>query len=341
MAAERLLRGALIAALALCAGCTETDDQLVDEIGVTRLLLVAPGLDPQAVSDAVAGNPTLQLATWKVETARLDLGGTTFDLLFGEPCTFTDTAGAAPTISGACAGGLVVGSTLEPIPMRLSIALTMQVARADPTRVRECVGSMGRTGVTCAGDSDCDAGAGETCEFDGDGIPDDDGDGTDDPCPHLVTVDCDDNCPHADNPTQADTDGNGTGDGCTGILVVFGVPVGALDSDGDGVVDSVDNCAWVPNPGQDPLDPIGVDCEQIADVRLEDSLTIELDLGPAELLTFEGLASFVTVDFDVGALSNCVWNKAPETSTCELPAGGNVPVVLCGRSTSSSAVAGC
>jgi hypothetical protein len=49
---------------------------------------------------------------------------------------------------------------------------------------------------------------------DGDPIPDDDGDSVFDPCPNLVNVNCDDNCPLDNNPQQRDRDGDGIGDVC-------------------------------------------------------------------------------------------------------------------------------
>jgi hypothetical protein len=50
-----------------------------------------------------------------------------------------------------------------------------------------------------------------------------------------------DNCWHASNPDQKDSDGDGEGDACD---------PDALDSDGDGVVNAKDNCLFYPNPDQ-------------------------------------------------------------------------------------------
>jgi len=56
--------------------------------------------------------------------------------------------------------------------------------------------------------------AASTVDFDVDGVPADDGDGTSDPCAGGQTADCDDNCPTVSNPGQEDSDFDGVGDVC-------------------------------------------------------------------------------------------------------------------------------
>lgn len=96
-------------------------------------------------------------------------------------------------------------------------------------------------------DADND-GTGDVCEVDqdGDNVPDNDGDGTVDPCTGGLLLTCDDNCVGLTNPTQSDVDADGTGDACDS------------DDDADGVVDGSDNCRLVANAGQEDADGDGI-----------------------------------------------------------------------------------
>jgi hypothetical protein len=87
--------------------------------------------------------------------------------------------------------------------------------------------------------------AGTPIDTDGDGIPDNQ-----------------DNCPLVPNPNQANADGDSAGDACDGCPVdpnkidpgVCGCGIADADLDADGVMDCVDNCPSIANPGQEDCD---------------------------------------------------------------------------------------
>lgn len=130
-------------------------------------------------------------------------------------------------------------------------------------------------GTTSCGDKvaqaweGCDDGntkAHDGCEPDCTSSPDTDGDGVHDYA---------DNCPSVSNPGQEDADGDKVGDACDPAFCGNGVTEdpeecddknktpgdgcekdckASVDTDGDGLFDSVDNCPEVANPGQEDAD---------------------------------------------------------------------------------------
>ena len=124
---------------------------------------------------------------------------------------------------------------------------------------------------TCTTDADCGPSGGcvrGRCESLGPGDTDTDGDGT----PDAV-----DNCPRTPNADQLDSNSDGVGDACSqppvvscstdaecsrGQVCVSGVcedPTSTGDDlDGDGILDTVDNCPNTPNPDQADTNGDGV-----------------------------------------------------------------------------------
>ncbi len=297
--------------LLFATACTETDKQLLDDIGVTRLFLVDPGLARQSILDPDSG---VQVARWTVASATLSFENALIDLVGEEQaCVFSDTAVFIPVAEGQCESGLLIEAGEDEAASLMLMLDSMELRRAEPLDLSR------------------------TVDFDFDGVPNDgDGSGSafDASCGlGGLTFDCDDNCPLVSNPDQADDNGDGIGNACTIVDVAQGI---LRDSDGDGVPDALDNCIWISNPDQ--ADTMGLSADGIpdgiGDACKEEVAEVEITniSGPLELVQLTGGVSFVTVDFRQ-ALS-CDW----ESLNCVLDAD---QVEICGRLDLLGAATGC
>ena len=287
--------------LLLAAACSEeSDEHLVEKVGVTVLRLADPGLQPQNIEDPAAG---IQVAQWTVSEATLILDGAFVDALFGGECTFGDTAKQLPSATPPCFEGIVIEASTSPITLDLVLTVSeMVVRRAEPIDLTQSI------------------------DFDGDGVVNDANGGGpfDAPCGKSGVVGpCDDNCPLVPNPDQTDDNADGIGNACTSG--------GLRDSDGDLDSDGVDNCVWVSNADQadGDSDGIGDACHpQEAEV-----VPFVLDLAPTTLEQQTGVTTFITVDFDDQVALDCDWDAgscvlnpaAVQLCTSSFPSGAGCP----------------
>ncbi len=300
--------------------CTENDRQLLDEIGVTRLLLIEPALARQNIpgigqQNLLSPESNVQVAQWSVASATLRFEDVLINLVVeGQTCFISDTAFTVPISEGPCDSGLLIEAG-EDEGASLMLALnSMELRRAEPLDLSR------------------------TVDFDVDGVPNDgngSGSAYDAPCGlgGDFSIDCDDNCPLVSNPDQTDDNGDGIGNACTIVDALQGI---LRDSDGDGVPDALDNCIWIANPNQANTmglaaegisDGIGDACEeQVAKVEIADIN------GPIELVQLIGGISFVTVDFSEAL--TCNW----ESLNCVLDPD---QVGICGHIDVFAALTGC
>jgi len=300
--------------LLFATACTETDQALLDEIGVTRLFLVDPTLTQQNVIDP---DSSVQIARWSVASATLRFENRLIDLVQqGQDCVFVETALFRPVADGPCASGIVIEAGEDGSASLFLTLDSMELSRAEPLDLSRSV------------------------DFDGDTVPNDgDGSGSafDAPCGlgGEFSAGCDDNCPLIPNQDQADDNEDGIGNACTTFDIFQGV---VRDSDGDGVPDPEDNCVWIANPDQadttglaaeSPLDTLGIP-DGIGDACEEQVATVQI---VSSILTFEfallqplGGTSFLTIDF--GQAVQCNW----ESLSCVLDAD---QIVVCGDGTTN------
>ncbi len=283
----------LVLALLAPAGCTETDDTVVIDIGTMFLSLTDTDLATQIVEVSPAEH-TVQVMQWTadlepatgngVTAADLDLGGQPIDLTNpggagSLPCIFIDTALTANRRDGQCSFGVVIDADGETRTANLKLKVRMWVRRLAPLDLPP----MG--------------------DYDGDGV-----------------LNASDNCLLIDNPDQTDTGMKGFGDACSTFDFFTGLTV--LDNDADAIGDRTDNCPYTRNRDQADAgipfgltdqnnisDGIGDACDQYlqtAQVRLGGATEIELDLSTEILQPFRRV-SFLTVDFKDLSSLNCTW----------------------------------
>jgi len=290
-------------------GCTVSDPQ-VGEIGAVSLLTVDPAIVPQAVILAAPGTITsnrVQAMLWNITVADLTIGeGTTRSLLFGgdnPDCRAIDSPNRITLNFGTCVENLVLESVDEDAGTKatLELAFTVRLKRVIPV-VLPYIGDEDMDGILNGNDNcilvpngDCDIDP-LNCDVDGDGMA---------TAAEQILG------------NQKDSGNLGIGNACRVVDFFSGV---RLDSDGDGVADTVDNCVHVANPDQaNPPSPddfdtvisdgIGLACE-------DEEQIIEIDrsdpMNPLAI-TFDFILpntqGFVVVDFnDDVVFPNCEWD---------------------------------
>ncbi len=298
-----------------CFGCT-FDDHVVSPVGAVSLLTVDPAIVSQTVVLAPAGSMAsnrVQTMLWTITAAKLTINGTEHDLLFPDTgvsdCQAIDSPSRITSNFGTCVENLVLESTTVIAGARATLDLdfTLRLKRVDPIML-PYIGDTDMDGVLNGNDNcillangDCDIDP-LNCDVNGDGTVTD---------AELALG------------NQRDSGNLGIGNACRIVDFFSGVQ---LDSDGDNIPDSVDNCVHRANPDQaNPPTPgefamlearvsdgIGYACEdnslnttpykeQIIDIPMT-SLTLPFDfvLPPTQ--------GFVLVDFNDGvAFSNCDW----------------------------------
>jgi hypothetical protein len=218
----------------------------------------------------------------------------------------------------------------------------------------ECLGSSCGKPKEVGGGCGCGCGCSVWVAYTDDGktlayTDDADGDGK---------ADDQDNCPFASNRDQLDGDGDGVGDSCDNCAA--GSNFAQLDGDGDGlgdicdgdidgdsILNAIDNCPLIPNPGQERLLPgslLGDVCNPDDD---GDGVLDGVDLCPRvadptnSVPTDPAVLALCSVDIDLDNVSdtfdNCIGLKNP----LQADADGEEAVTACARAPLAAAQAIC
>jgi len=303
--------------------------------------------DNDGLEDTVDNCPTVYNPTQ--EETDGDLVGNACDNCIGtQNAPQLDTDGDCEVCSGPECGscgnaceddddndGIVDGDDAEPLNPRVCEDVDIDTcddcslnpaSSTSPTPWPPFIPDPGNDGPDTDGDGFCDAG---TSDVDGDGVPEDDGDGEFNPCESGNTIDCDDNCPQDPDHLQTDNDGDAVGGVCDNCDTQFnpeqidtdGDCVGCVaascfqcgdacesDDDADGIDDVLDNCPLVPNPSEDcDLIPGTPDeqCDNDGDLDGDACDDDDDNDGIIDLADRDPFVPFICVDLDADTCDDC------------------------------------
>ncbi len=288
---SRLAAVVVAAAAILTCGCSEIKNDFVP-VGAMRVLPADPALTIQAID-----GDGVQYAEFDVTAAIASLpDGKVVDLLGGAgTCRAVDFPLGAPTFDSSvpCAQGIVVGETTRPGTLVLDVTLTGTLRRIEPFLY----------------DRNADS---DFCPNPDGSVPMADGSACPDGVPNFL-----DSCPLIPNPGQEDEDEDGIGDACQALSPFTGR--NDIDSDGDQVVDLLDNCIYLQNPEQTyPFEingvPYGIphppECaDQAAVITLDGNPVMTMRLEFEDFVQEALTGSNLVLDFNNTTALQCDWDR--------------------------------